>query len=73
MTKAIDLQPGDMLDLEGHPYADPDRDEPSLEFEYAVVLEIELETPGCVLVTTDVVTFGCPPDLDIETQGRVEV
>lgn len=51
----LDLRPGDRVDLEGDPYADPDASQseegnPAFQYEYQVVESVELETPHCVLV-----------------------
>jgi hypothetical protein len=63
-TTVEDLRPGDMIDLEDDPYADPDQDSARhivFECEYAVVIEPpEQETPDCTLVHTDAGSFGFP-------------
>lgn len=59
---AHQLIPGDLVDLEGDKYADPNGDDTLMEFEYAVVERVERETPECVVVHTDQSSFGCPPD-----------
>lgn len=47
----LDLRPGDRVDLEGDPYADPDGEgNPTFQHEYQIVESVELETPHCVLV-----------------------
>lgn len=54
------LREGDLVDLEGDPYAGSVHDDPdhelcliALEFEYCVVASIERETPVCVRVDFD--------------------
>ena len=68
MRKRIDqLNVGDLVDLEGDPYADPNHTNPAFPFEYAEVCEIERETPNCIAVGFegfDVVGF--PPDHTVE-------
>ena len=54
------LREGDVIDLHGDAYADPDADTPGLEFEYAYVDAVEPETSTCVLVHTDAGSFGLP-------------
>jgi hypothetical protein len=84
--RARDLRPGDLLDLEGDPYADPRGDSLSadgehfygFEYELAEVVEpVEFETPTCVVVHTDMVSCGFPPDHEInvslaDKQGRLQ-
>jgi hypothetical protein len=58
-----DLRLGDMLDLEGDRWADPNRSNTLFEFEYQVVWFIERETPNCTVVfLKDGGAFGFPPD-----------
>jgi hypothetical protein len=47
---AIDLEDGDLVDLEGDEYADPNRDHIEFECEYQVVCFHELETKDCVAI-----------------------
>lgn len=64
------LEPGDLIDLEGDPHADPDSDNITFEFEFACVYQIEHETPGCVRV--DLVeggSFGFPHDHKVTHAG----
>jgi hypothetical protein len=77
---ARDLVEGDMIDLEDDEYATfIDRVDATSEdieayeltistfaYEYAVVDDIEVETPWCVLVHTSLTSFGCPPDHEFE-------
>ena len=60
--QAQDLQRGDLLDLEGDEYADPDNSDRVFPFEKAVVMAVEQETPTCIRVDTNAGSFGVPPD-----------
>jgi hypothetical protein len=61
LTKAaMDVLVGDVLDLEGDPFADPNRDNPSLQCEYQTVIEVESETPYCVRLAFDGLAVGFP-------------
>lgn len=61
--RVADLTVGDLLDLAGDPYADPDPAVvSSLEFEYVEVLGIERETAECIRVDTNVDSYGFPPN-----------
>lgn len=62
MVRADELREGDPVDLENDPYADPGHDKPELEYEYAKVVEYELETPGCLCVYFENISVGFPPD-----------
>jgi hypothetical protein len=67
MVQAKDLRPGDMFDLEGCPYvSDPAG---RFEYEYATVIEIERETPDCVLIGYDGGAFGVPPDYEFYVEN----
>lgn len=55
------LREGDMVDLEDDPYADPKKDDLALEFEYAVVLSVNVETEECILVEFTGTAVGFPP------------
>lgn len=70
-----ELQPGDLIDLEGDPYADPGRAEIMFESEYAVVTEApELETADCTLVHTDAGSYGFPRGHRVpRSPDRIEV
>lgn len=50
---AKDVKEGDLVDLEGDTYADPDRDHPAFESEFQTVMEVEHETPECVAIGFD--------------------
>jgi hypothetical protein len=46
-----ELEPGDLVDLEGDPFADPPTDPDTFwTYEYGIVSELEIETPDCTLV-----------------------
>jgi hypothetical protein len=47
---ASELRPGDLVDLEGDPFADPDRANVSLASEFQRVATVDRETPNCVAV-----------------------
>ena len=55
--KVEDLQVGDLVDLQSCPYLN---NQPSAEFEYAEVCEVQQETPGCVAVYYDGMAAGYP-------------
>lgn len=67
-----DLQEGDMVDLEGDPYADPEGEEPdcddcasrrdSYKYEFEEVMGVEQETPDCVRVDFIMDSIGFPTD-----------
>lgn len=66
--QADQVREGDLLDLEGDCYADPDCDHHAFAFEFAEVIEPPVrETADCVLIHTDKGSFGFPPDHEIET------
>lgn len=68
-TKRVaDLEPGDMIDLFGDRFADPNRD-PSLafEFEYQPVYALDREADDCIAVYCDNFACGFPPDHLIPT------
>lgn len=56
-----ELRPGDMVDLEGDLYADPEWSDPGFPHEFATVIGIEREAPDCVRVDFDGGAFGFPP------------
>jgi hypothetical protein len=63
MKRVSELRLGDMIDLEGDRYADPDSANPAFECEYAVVDYIERETSDCILIGIEGGdNFGFPPD-----------
>lgn len=47
---ATNIKIGDMVDLEGDTYADPDHDHPWMEDLYAVVDDVIHETSACVAI-----------------------
>lgn len=66
MTRPLDLRAGDMVDLEGDPYADPDHDIQSFQFLYMEVTVVEQETPECVRVNfADWDSCGFPVDHEL--------
>lgn len=70
MRKRIsELQPGDLVNLEGDHYAD-NGEHPEFEFEYAEVGEIELETPTCTVIHFDKISCGFPPNHVVEVMRR---
>ena len=71
MTRAADLRPGDCVDLDGDPIADPGRNQPGLEFELAVVGAVVREAPDCVAVYFDGYPgWGFPPGHLLPVHGR---
>lgn len=69
---AADLQPGDMVDLEGDPFADPERSNIALDCEYQIVCDVERETAGCVAVGFEGFdVIGFPPGHHLRVAGRV--
>ena len=60
LVKASQLRCGDLVDLEADMYADPERDNPALECEFAEVMDVERETDDCVCVYFDSITVGFP-------------
>ena len=72
LAKIRDLKPGDMVDLEGDPFADPNHDEIQLQYEYIVVDHVREETPGCWLLEGGNVDFLCgfPPDHEVVVGGH---
>lgn len=69
MVAVRDLHPGDKLDLEGDPVADPQNDKPELEYEYVTVVAVEQETADCIRVDGDNVSCGFPPDHEVQVDG----
>lgn len=63
MEKLIsELQVGDVIDLEGDEYADPNQDVSTFQMLYVEVASVEVESPGCIAVGIEGVgTFGFPP------------
>lgn len=72
MIRARDIREGDVLDLEGDPFADcPLRDHTNtFEFEYQEVHEVTEETPNCILIGGDGWLVGFPPDHRIAVVKR---
>ena len=66
------LQSGDYVDLEGDIFADPENDNSWYEYHYAIVDQIEHETPGCIRVDfQDGDSIGFPPDHILKIKRRV--
>jgi len=62
-TQIRHIKAGDMIDLEGDIFADPDHDNASYEMEYCTVESVEQETPGCYVVHfNNNPSVGFPPD-----------
>lgn len=68
-----ELKADDIIDLEGDPYADPNHDETTYEFEYVEVVSIKRESDDTFLVAVsapgDEMVFTCPSD---HTVNRVK-
>lgn len=69
LVMAKNIRVGDQLDLEGDEYADTDHDNPLLEFEYAIVEEVELETPQCVAIVTSQGWFAFPAEHELKVEN----
>jgi len=69
--EASNIQPNDLLDLEGDQYADSNDDDPILRYEHAVVTNTEQETIDCVRIDTQHGSYGFPTDHKIRVVGRV--
>jgi len=72
------LRPGDRVDCEGDPIADPNygddgatSDHPEFRFEFEVVLSVVVETNDCSCVEFESgFTCGFPPDYWIEVDAE---
>ena len=63
MEKLVkDIKVGDMLDLAGDKYADPDNSNTFFEYQYAEVMDLVNETPSCICIYTEAGAFGMPPE-----------
>lgn len=72
LKPVIELRPGDLVDLEGDAFADPEYRNPAFPFELAAVAAVERETFDCVAVAFegfDVVGF--PPSHFVQVRGRL--
>jgi len=56
------LKEGDLIDLEGDDFADPDKSDEMLTYEMSEVFEIEKETEFCTCVYFSNKTVGFPPE-----------
>jgi hypothetical protein len=56
------LQPGDMVDLEGDQFADPNNSNQFLEYEYTTVESMVEETSECTVIYFEGMTVGFPPN-----------
>lgn len=63
-TKKIsELVPGDLVDLERDPFADPEGEHIQFQSEYAVVASVDIETPQCTAIEFEGFDqVGFPPD-----------
>lgn len=68
MVRADQIRQGDIVDLYGDKYADPDEDPGKCyEFENVPVIEIPVaETPNCVLIYFDGAAVGFPPEHELK-------
>ena len=62
MTRARDLKEGDLVDLEGDGFADPDKENEAFVYGFQRVEGSELETPECLRIDFEGVSVGFPPD-----------
>lgn len=67
MVTAADLKEGDMVDLEGDPYANGEDTQHIAPFELFVVRGVERETADCVRVDFDNLSVGFPPNHRLRT------
>lgn len=65
-VRADRIKEGDLLDLEGDLYADPEWNTDNLTYEFQEVFEIERERDDCIVLHTSYGSFGFPPDHLIE-------
>jgi len=73
--RAGEIRPGDIVDLEGDPIADPDGDNACFECEYQTVCQVDRETPDCVVIYLEGASgYGFPPDhpIKLDPDGRRE-
>jgi len=70
--KVKDLKPGDAVDLEGDPYADPNHDHIEYECEFQAVAEVVQETPECTVVYFDNCACGFPTNHELTVDRRGE-
>jgi len=68
---ARELEIGDLIDLEGDTYFDPDSDNVTYEFEYAEVFELEHNAYEVKVVLADETTMHVPADHTFEYGGNV--
>lgn len=64
--RAIDLTPGDLVDLEGDQFADPEKDHPLYQYEFQEVMDVDVETSECVCIYFTGVTCGFPHNHELE-------
>lgn len=69
MVAVRDLHPGDKLDLQNDPIADPQGDNVALEYEYVTVAGVEQETADCIRVDGADFSCGFGPDHRVKVDG----
>ena len=69
MVAVRDLHPGDKLDLQNDPVADPQGDNVALEYEYVTVAGVEQETADCIRVDSADFSCGFGPDHKVKVDG----
>lgn len=69
--RICDLRPGDLVDLQGDKFADPNGTNPRFDCEYACVHEIKKETIACICVYFDGCAFGFPPNHIVKVGGHL--
>ena len=62
LVKPGDLVDGDLVDLEGDAFSDPDHADMSFPYECERVIGVEQETPACVRVDYENHCCGYPTD-----------
>ncbi len=71
MVMAKNVKVGDLVDLEGDEYADPDYDKTWMLYLFAEVTDVEQETPECVAIGFEGFDLvGFPTDHELRVMDR---